>query len=187
MEQRNEQLLYAAKLLLSYAGGQLQRTNLNKALFYFDLMWLQDKGQTFTGAEYAALPQGPVVNNYAKILIEPLLADHAVTEEKIQWAPGKFSLPLHLVIEPSQPDEHLEVIARRAAELVAGRKAIDISEASHENLGWKLAIQKGSGTQINMLLALDQLCEPDPWLDEPLTEAERLQTAEAMRQETTPL
>lgn len=40
----DEKLHYAAMLLLNYAGGSMQRTNLNKALFYLDLCWMLDRG-----------------------------------------------------------------------------------------------------------------------------------------------
>ena len=186
--QDNERLLYAAKLLLSFAGGEMQRTNLIKSLFYLDLFWLQDTGKTFTGAEYVALPQGPVVDGYLERLIRPLLAGDDVVEESFQWAPNATSKILHLQKElPAPDDEHLELVARRIAGSIAGRRAVDISELTHENIAWKTAFKKGSGTPINMVLALDQVTAKDPWLDAEMTEEERQSVDLALGQQTHPL
>ena len=186
--QNNQRLLYAAKLLLSYAGGEMQRTNLIKSLFYLDLFWLRDTGRTFTGALYVALPQGPVVEDYQERLIRPLLADKDVAEEAIRWAPKAVTMLMHLRADPPVPDdEHLELIARRVASFVSGKRAVDISEISHQNVAWQTAIRKGSGTPINMVLALDQVAADDPWLDQPPTEQERAMIDVQLASEKHPL
>lgn len=50
-----ERIGTAARALIAGAGGAMQITNLNKALFYFDLVCLRDEGATYTGANYVAL------------------------------------------------------------------------------------------------------------------------------------
>lgn len=183
----SERLLYAAKLLLSYAGGGMQRTNLINSLFYLDLFWLRDTGATFTGARWVALPQGPVVDDYLEVLIRPLLQDPTVAEEEVKLG-RMVAKRLHVHVEPPPPsDEHLEVVAHRVADFVGGKRAVDISEFTHENPAWQVAIEKGNGTAINMVHALSQVTEDDPWLDEALTDEERRQIADLLAQDRYPL
>lgn len=170
----DDKLKCAALLLLNYGGGSMQRTNLNKALFYFDLCWMLDRGETFTGATYVAITHGPVVDRYRERLIPLLLSTGLVVEREVYHRPGVVAKPLTLCgTVPAPDDEHLELVARHVADWVSSRNAVDLSELSHANLGWKTAIEFGNGTPIDMMLALDQLAEPDPWLDEPLTPEEQ--------------
>lgn len=167
----NTRLLQAAQLLLDYAGGTMQRTNLNKALFYLDLYWYQETGETYTGARYVAIERGPVVDHYKTDLIAPLLDGGIVAEGRIEFGPGMTGFPLTLQRRTApHPTEHLEVLARRVAAFAVSKTAFDISEFSHENLGWRTAFAKGSGSPINMLLALQQITPEDPWVCEPLAD-----------------
>lgn len=167
---QDNKLVHAALLLLNYAGGSMQRTNLNKALFYLDLCWLADFGETFTGATYVAITHGPVVDQYRERLIPSLLATGLVVERSVHHRPGVVSLPLTLCGEvPAPGDSNLELHARHVADWVSSRNAVDLSELSHDNLGWKAAIGRGKGSVIDMTIALEQLSDPDPWLDEDLT------------------
>lgn len=167
-----DKLIYAAKLLMGYAGGSLQRTHLNKALFYLDLYWLADRGQTFTGTKYVALPNGPVVDNYRTVLIEPLINSHGAIEEIVHVSPGIEGKLIHLRNPVTPPtDQHLELLARRVIDIV--KSAVDISEVSHQNLAWGHSFALGSGTPINMVLALEQVSEEDPWVNEDFTPEEQ--------------
>lgn len=171
---KDEKLHYAAMLLLNYGGGSMQRTNLNKALFYLDLCWMLERGETFTGVTYVAITHGPVVDGYRERLILPLLASGQVHEREVFHRAGVVAKPLTLCgAVPDPEDQRLELVARHVADWVASRNAVDLSELSHANLGWKTAIERGNGTAIDMTLALEQLAEPDPWLDEPLTPEEQ--------------
>lgn len=171
---RDSTLLYAAQLLLECAGGSMQRTNLLKALFYLDLVWLRDRGETLTGSTYVAIDHGPVIDNYKEVLIDQLIQNQIAHEECVQVVPGIVSKPLTLLVSPERPeDEHLDLLARQIAEFVGGKKAVDISEFTHENLAWQAAIKRGNGTPINMILALGQITKEDPWLDDPLSAQER--------------
>lgn len=73
------------------------------------------------------------------------------------------------------------------ASFVSGKRAVDISEISHQNVAWQTAIRKGNGTPINMVLALDQVAADDPWLDEPVTEQERATIDAQLASEKHPL
>lgn len=168
----NEKLLYAATLLLEYAGGTLQRTNLNKALFYLDLHWLLETGQTYTGGDYVALTHGPVLDGYVPHMINPLVSQGKVVEveqDLMYWKSKRLVLR-----EPAEKptDEHLEVTVRRVAQWVSGQNAAELSDFSHDNIGWKSAIEKRNGAPINMVLALEQLVDDDPWIGELLSEEE---------------
>lgn len=166
----NEQLLYAAKLMLSYAGGELQRTNLMKSLFYLDLFWLQEHGCQFTGARWVALPQGPVVENYKNVLIKPLLADENISESEQQFAPKIKAQVLTLDKEAViPPNSEVATVAIEVEKFIGGKNARAVSKLSHDNIAWKIAYKKGSGTPINMVLALDQIADDDAWLRQPLT------------------
>lgn len=172
----NEILQFAAKQLLHYAGGSLQVTNLNKALFYLDLQWLLDRGETFTGARYVALRQGPVVDDYKDRLVTPLVDSGDVRQDELPVPGGYVSKPLTVLSSAVRlDDEHLELVMRRVAENAGSQRAVDLSEYSHENIGWKLAYGKGEGSCINMMLALEQLLDngDDDWLGEELTEHEQ--------------
>ena len=187
MALENERMLYAAKLILTLAGCDVQRTNLIKALFYLDLLWLRDTGKTYTGEAYVALPQGPVVDGYKVRLIEPLLADPDVVEKSVRLFPNATAKMLRMSADAPMPDdEHLEITARRVVERVAGQRAVDVSELTHENVAWLTAIRKGNGTPINMVLALQQVIDDDPWLDAAQTVDERACVEAALTQETRP-
>lgn len=176
---QDDKLVHAALLLLNYAGGSMQRTNLNKALFYLDLCWLADFGETYTGTTYVAITHGPVVDHYRERLIPSLLATGLVIERSVHHRPGVVAMPLSLCGEAPEPENaSLELVARHVADWVSSRNAVDLSELSHANLGWKAAIGRGNGSVIDMAIALEQLSDPDPWLDEDLTpeELQRINT-----------
>jgi len=69
-------------LLQGAPAGQLNIVVLNKALFYTDLLALRDFGQTITQERYVALPQGPVIDNYAGKIVRAL--DAAGLAEQIE-------------------------------------------------------------------------------------------------------
>ena len=169
LERLNRLAEATAALLEGAPGHRLQITNLNKALFYLDLVALRDTGQTITGAEYVALPQGPAVDGYKKELIPAL--DHMGVAEQDNDGMGK---PVVLKMAPKSYhflDDHLRARAQEVAAFVARKTAAQISDLSHDNPGWKIAFDKGQGQQkkaerINMLVAMQQIVEHDPWLDE---------------------
>jgi hypothetical protein len=67
-------------------------------------------------------------------------------------------------------DDHLRARAAEVSSFVARKTASQISDLSHDNPGWRLAFDKGQGREqraerINMLVAMQQIVEHDPWLD----------------------
>lgn len=161
---------YAVGLLLDYAGGTLPTVPLVKGLFYLDLSWLRDHGATFTGVDYVALDHGPVPNHY-KSLLKRMESDGLVQLGEVPLAPGIVAKPVTLLTSPPSPDPDLARLAREIAEWVGrGRRSVDLSEVAHKNVAWQQAFhQGGNGTPINMIAALDQILDPDPWLDDPAT------------------
>jgi len=181
--ERRERLVEAAALILKGAGGSLNITPLNKALFYLDLRSLLETGSTATGASYIALKQGPVVAKYPERLVGALeKAGLAIQSDEEDG-----SKPLSLVQEPPEPRfldaeqvRLVEGIARWAKE----KGASWLSNFSHENIGWMLAWQEGLGSgrpakSINLHLAMQQLAEDDAWLTDELSDRERAVFARA--------
>ena len=72
-QEKSLRLVEAAAVLLEGAPHHaLNVTNLNKALFYLDLVALRDRGDTITRTTYLALTQGPVVAKYPTRLVQAL-------------------------------------------------------------------------------------------------------------------
>jgi hypothetical protein len=169
MEKLDRLVEVTAALLEGAPSHRLQITNLNKALFYLDLVALKETGETITGADYVALPQGPAVDGYKKTLI-PALENMGVAEQDRDGM-GK---PVVLKRPPKSYhylDDHLRARAAEVSAFVARKTAAQISDLSHGNPGWKIAFDKGQGQQkkaerINMMVAMQQIVEHDPWLDE---------------------
>jgi uncharacterized phage-associated protein len=162
-----------AALLDGAPGRRMQITNLNKALFYMDLAALRDTGATITDAVYLALDNGPVLNNYKQIVQD-------LTEEKIAHQdvdglekPVVLDQPLNTY---HYLDDHGRALAVRIANFIAQQSAREVSKLSHSNPGWLVAFNKGRARNlapapIDMFLALQQLGDDDPWLNEPPDEA----------------
>lgn len=174
---RNKLLEAAMALLQGSSSQQLNIVVLNKALFYLDLHALRDLGKTVTDQEYVALPQGPVIDSYKEILIQPLVeGDFA---EQLQEVAGTFtSKPLRVknrITTFSCLSEREQELARHiSAGFFNSFTSAAVSAFSHENPGWRAASakhQKGRpAVKIDMLLALQQLGDDDDtaWLSEPL-------------------
>lgn len=147
--------------------------NLNKALFYLDLVCLRDLGFPITNTTFVALKQGPVVAHYEKRLVLPLLESGIAIGE-----PEGQSKPIKL-IQPLFPMRHVTPRIQHLAEIVGGwvsrKTATEVSHYSHKNLGWKMAFRDGLGANakpqpIDLSIAMQQIMDDDPWLSEPLGE-----------------
>lgn len=174
-------LLDAAMALLQAApDGELQVTNLNKALFYVDLVALRDSGRTLTGATYLGMDQGPTVADFQRKLVKRLVK--AGWAEQVEQGMAK---PLRVLkqIDPSEvftPDE-VDLLSDMA-KAVAKQTATWLSDLSHENVGWQIAHERGrqvgngAAAPIDMRIALQQLPDDDgdasPWIKAPLTKQE---------------
>lgn len=156
---------------------QLKIVVLNKALFYLDLYALRDLGNVITGQEYAALPQGPVVEDYKTVLIRPLTRSKLAEQVQVDGAKAK---PIRIV-KPLERFECLNASELRLAEKIGASfstlTSMAVSVFSHENPGWMMAhrnyVDGRPAPKINMRLALQQLCddEDEGWLEAPLEPA----------------
>ncbi len=165
----------AAAILRCAPNNELNIVVLNKALFYVDLVSLRDYGNTLTENTYIALENGPVVAKYQQRLVKPL-AEARIAEQVDRWDGAK---PL-VLIDPQEPAEflspHLDTI-HRVTEHFSKLTSEAASDYSHLNPGWSIAWQSsgksGKPFPINMMIALQQIIEDDPWTSEPLVANER--------------
>lgn len=173
VSEKHERLLEAASLLLSFAPNQTMKSViLNKALFYLDLAALRDLGRTISGNVYIALHQGPVVAKYDSRLMGALKNDGIAT------VTGKGDAILVTLTNPAAP-QHLRnedrALAEKVADYFSQRSSAEASEYSHKNPGWRLAYRGGheAGNRpnpIDLQIAMQQIVDSDPWLDEPVDE-----------------
>lgn len=172
-----DRLIEAAVAVLSGAGGELQTVNLNKALFYFDLAMLRDMGRTYTGTAYVALKRGPVVNDY-KVALVRALEQRQLAEQTVAGLAKPIVLRDGALVR--RVDIDVLAAATQAGEWAKKHSAEFLSDYSHGNPGWEIAHAKGEGTRINMVLAMQQVVDVDPWMESAFTgdELEHLRTAE---------
>lgn len=171
-EDERRQIEAAMALLQSSPDLRLQITNLNKALFYLDLIALRDHGRTVSGARYLAYKAGPVIEDY-KGLIKKLEAEGLAVQED----DGGMSKPVRVVRALEARDfyclnEAERRLAARVAVGAAARSATGLSDHSHRNVGWQQARVRGESQPVNLRLALQQMMADDPWLDEPWSKEE---------------
>jgi hypothetical protein len=154
----------AMAVLHATAGGQLGITVMNKALFYADLCGLRDTGQTITRSGYVALPQGPVLNHYERSLVRALEQLGLAEQTTDGW---EKPLVLRCALKGYETLSDEEVgIAQLVARKIQHKSAGWVSDYSHENEGWIRAFRQGTGSSIDMIIALQQVIENDPWLDD---------------------
>lgn len=178
---KRDALLAAATALLEASPGKtLQITNLNKALFYLDLHALLILGRTITHNTFIALKEGPVIAKYEDRLVGQLEKAGIATQQRDANKNEKPVVLCNARAAPKRLADEEVPIARRVAKWAAAKSAGWISRYAHDNAGWKLAWEKsGSGARgsnklpIDMMIALQQLADEDPWLDEPLSPDEK--------------
>lgn len=152
-------------ILQATVQGRLGITVLNKALFYADLAALRDLGKTLTGSGYVAIPNGPVVNHYERAVVRDLA--RAGLAEQLEEGWEKPVLVRCQITRFAHLDDEQIGIAQLVARKIQARSATWVSDYSHDNPGWEAAFRVGSGTPIDLNLALLQVIEDDPWIDEP--------------------
>jgi hypothetical protein len=167
---RRESLIEAAARLLQAAGGSLPITTLNKALFYLDLFALRDLGQTVTRATFVALPAGPVVAKYEARLVRALEEAGLAQQDESEDGGAK---PVCLLASPTTKalSDEATALAARIGAWASRRSAGGLSDLSHLNAGWRFAWDRGLGAKkpalpINMSIAMQQVLDIDPWMDE---------------------
>jgi hypothetical protein len=169
-KEKDALLLEASTALLADAGGSLPITSLNKSLFYLDLAALRDLGRLVTGAPYLALPAGPVVAKYDRRIIAALedagIAQQDESEDGHTKPVCLIKVPELKLLSPEQRD-----LAKRIADRTVKLTPGALSDLSHKNVGWQIAWEAGLGAKrpaqlINMKIAMQQLLDVDPWIDE---------------------
>lgn len=152
--------------MLERAGGSLLTTPLVKALFYLDCRALLETGRTVTGVHYVALKAGPVVENYGAELIDELERHHIALQEDEN--PDYKPVVLLHPTKHKFLDDRQVALASEVAEWVKGERATALSSFSHRNPGWIAAWEDGfgKGSRIDLRIAMQQLVDEDPWIQE---------------------
>jgi hypothetical protein len=171
-EEKSQRLVEAAMAILCAAPERkLKIVQLNKALFFLDLIWLRDHGTTATHQTYIALEQGPVVAKYPERLVGELARRGLArqTEE----GNSKPVVALQELTSYSYFQAH--ELAKNIAEVFSRHTSKTLSDYSHDNPGWIAArtISKagaGQMTAIDMNIALQHFSIDDDWLDKPADE-----------------
>jgi hypothetical protein len=160
----------AVALLQATPDGRLNTVNLNKALFYLDLVALRDLGETVSRCPFVALPQGPVVADYDRKLIRRMVREGLV--DQVADGPAKpVTLKQNVEVHTLTPAQL--ALVPKIAEWAAKETSANVSDLSHKNVGWQLAYADGlqagkPAATIDMLIAMQQIADVDPWLEEPL-------------------
>ena len=173
-DEKRDRLIEAAAVLLDASDRhRLNTVSLNKGLFYLDLACLRDFGQTFTSTTYIALPRGPVVARYDKRLIAPLVAEGIAEQRQIGLA---FPVLLMRLPQFRWMTSSVKELAGKVAPWCSKHTSRRLSDVSHKNPGWLIACEEevnagGRKQAINMYIAMQQIVDDDPWMDEPLGQA----------------
>jgi hypothetical protein len=136
-EKLRELILYIARR--SEGDESFGKTKLNKILFYADFIAYAQTGQSITGQQYRKLEHGPAPVE-APQAIDTLVdqADLAMARRNYHGFPQQRPLALR---EPKLDAFTAEEIAIVDAVIAEhwGRSARDVSDLSHEFIGWQVA------------------------------------------------
>ncbi len=179
--EKSERLIEAASTVLDAAPDQrLNAVVLNKTLFYLDLASLRDRGMTVTENPYIALENGPVVAKYPQRLIGQLEA-RGIAKQISEWDGSKPIVLGSPLKEFKYLDAKTLTLVSAVTAFFANATSRQASDFSHENPGWDLAWNEfrhtGRPAAINLLIALQQIIEDDPWMDLPLFNDDELLAA----------
>lgn len=177
-DERRDRLLAAASQVLDAAPDKrMNIVLLNKALFYADILALRDFGTTITRNTYVALKMGPVVAKYDRRLVKAMETAGLARQLVVGMAK-----PLELTGAPQRgPLTDVEIdLARAVSSILGDSTSTEASAFSHDNPAWRIAYEAGLGSggpvrTVNLILAMQQVVDADPWLDE-----EDSDTAEAL-------
>lgn len=132
-----ELLLYIARR--SEDDGHFGAVKLNKLMFYSDFYAYQLTGKSITGHTYKKLPNGPAPKAMVPIL-NKLKQSGAIREETRQ----RFNRVQKRVVAIREPDvsvftaKEISLVDSVLSDLKDGN-ATDVSDWSHEFIGWKAA------------------------------------------------
>jgi hypothetical protein len=118
-------------------------TKLNKLLFYADFLAYLNFGQSITGQEYFKLPNGPAPRRWLPIR-RKMLEDGDIRLKQAEF----YGFAQDKVIPLREPKLNGVFTAKEIAlidkiiETHKGKTASEISDESHDFVGWKLAKEK---------------------------------------------
>ena len=167
--EKSQRLMEAASAVLNAAPDRrLNIVVLNKALFYLDLASLRDRGATITHNAFIAIQHGPVVAKYHQRLISQL-EKLGIARQVSLWDGSKpivlESCPQHFTFL----DSDAMILASEVTTFFADASSRQASDYSHENPGWNRAWSEyqrtGKPSAVNMLVAMQQIIEADPWME----------------------
>lgn len=123
----------------SAGDERFSATKLNKLLFYADFLYYQRTGQSITGQEYQALDHGPAPRKMVPLRKE-LAREGRVAEHTVKYF-GREQKRLFGLDEPN-----LDIFSGAEVSFVKNliqryweRNASELSEMSHNFIGWQLA------------------------------------------------
>lgn len=114
-------------------------TRLTKVLFWADYERFRQTGEAIAGGTYIKMPRGPMLYGFQDLL-KGLEGDGSLRLEERSWEKGVQKSPVALRepnLQSFTPDEI--ALVDRIIEEHRGKTAADVSDLSHELLGWQAA------------------------------------------------
>lgn len=118
------------------------KTSLNKILYFADFMHFAGSGESITGVRYVRRQMGPVPEWHAlRVAFDELQSGGRLDIADVDY----FGWPQKKPVALGKPDvscfsEKQLNLVDRVAELVCKFSATEISDITHEDLGWKFAV-----------------------------------------------
>jgi hypothetical protein len=131
-----ELILYVANRL--YRHAKFGATKLNKILFYSDFVAYAELGKSITGEVYWKLPQGPAPRYFVQTREKMLRADE-ITCYSVNTLSGRqdrIAPKRSADLKKFKPEEIS--IVERVIEELKDKDAYEVSQLSHEFIGWKI-------------------------------------------------
>lgn len=117
-------------------------TKLNKLLFYADFLHYLNFGDAITGADYFRLKNGPAPKRWLPIREKMIQdGDAKIMEAEFHGFPQDRVMPLRKPVLDGFTAAQIALVDRIIA-LHAGKTAKEISDESHDFVGWYLADNK---------------------------------------------
>ena len=131
-----ELMLYIADELLDDAPGGA--TKINKVLFFAEFSHIRAHGVPITGVAYQKLENGPAPRRL--VPVRDRLIDQGAAHLRVD---DYFGRPLHRLVPMRPPNmskfslDELRIVDQ-VVRALWGKTASEISEMSHEEMGWKM-------------------------------------------------
>ena len=154
----SELLLHVAgRLRDDRAGGA---TKLNKVLFFAEFTHLRRHGAVISGCEFQKLPHGPAPRQLVPVRRRLLERGEAeLVEEDFLGRPQHRLLPLRAAALDRFGEEELRTVDD-VLEQLAGLTALQVSELSHQEPGWRLTTVNETIPLATAFLDLPQVSTP---------------------------